>query len=332
MSFEDTDLDDEDECLGGNQALPFYVQLRNIILSRGDILFVGTGEDKDVRIVHLENGKWNIISKLELGRICKEVLRVYLNIDNYKYLQGKTKRTRKTVSGIISGDIFIDAGVLTGAYKDNFSLSKEKKKLMEELFDTSELCKPETHFLPPKNILPFRNGFFDFEDNILHDYGENGYNGFLYQLDADFLTGNEVIDLPADLWKLIEEELHDSSSSQETNDNRIHSFIESVAYSFIPTNPFRKLFIIIGPTGCGKSTFVSIIRKVFGSYGIHLQSYSIMRQSRYDHELRPDIKATMDKIWVDISETDEKQIIDAVTNLFINNTSYVLQRRFTKES
>jgi phage/plasmid-associated DNA primase len=86
-----------------------------------------------------------------------------------------------------------------------------------------------------------------------------------------------------------------------------------LAYSFIPANPQRKFFIVIGPTACGKSTLVSIMRAVFGNLGCHLQSYSFMRKSRYDHELRPDLESTIDKLWVDLSETDEKQTIDAVT-------------------
>jgi phage/plasmid-associated DNA primase len=55
------------------------------------------------------------------------------------------------------------------------------------------------------------------------------------------------------------------------------------------------------------------MRAVLGDLGCHLQSYSIMRQRRPDHELRPDLKDTIDRLWVDISETDEKQVIDAVT-------------------
>jgi hypothetical protein len=300
----------------------FSVRLCKYIHKGGKLRFIKDAESR-IEIVLLSNGKWSKISEQEFKIYCNTLLKKILNQrvhnllpihkeDGDKETEGEAYVELEDIEDV-GRKIIIDADSLHEAKRNHFSLSKERKQLIEELKLTKEMYEPEENFLPPKNIIPFKNGFLDFEDGKFHDYGDNGNNGFLYQLNANYRPEYEKGYLPQELKDLIWNAVASQNYSQEVNEERMRSFLECIAYSFLPTNPLRKLFLIIGPTACGKSTLVAIIRAIFGDLGLHLQSYSIMRQSRYDHELRPDLKAAMDMLWLDISETDNKQEIDSVT-------------------
>jgi phage/plasmid-associated DNA primase len=240
-------------------------------------------------------------------------LRLYLNPETFAQLPKSPEGKIDASAGIIVKGVFVPSSILVEAKRDQYSLSKQTKLFQEELFDSPEMYEEEEYFLPPRNILPFKNGFLDLAERKFYLYGSRGIKGFLYQFDANYRAEYKDEYLPEEFWKLILDGISDPACSKEVNEKRYRSMVYCLAYSFIPTNPQRKFFIVIGPTACGKSTLVSIMRAVFGNLGCHLQSYSFMRKSRYDHELRPDLESTIDKLWVDLSETDEKQTIDAVT-------------------
>jgi phage/plasmid-associated DNA primase len=294
-----------------NCDITFWQQICIKIVREGKLLFKEKSDDKVCHAYVLKEGKYHPVSKQEVGMFCKQVLRRFLNPDVLKDI--RTPYDEVIESSIKVGDIYIPRKLLKDAWNDNFSLSKEKRLLMDELYDTSELYRPDEFFLTPKNIIPFKNGYYNFDDGLLYAYDRKTYNGFLYQLNANYITENIDLKLPESFRQLIWNGISNPAFTREINIQRYEAMIDYLAYAFVPTNPMRKMFFIIGPTASGKSTLVSIMRKIFGDLGIHLQSYSIMKQSRYDHELRPDLKAAMDMLWLDLSEMNEKQVIDAVT-------------------
>lgn len=298
---------------GIDKTIPFYISMARIIFDSGEFRFMKNTNDEDIVILHLKDGRWNRMTKRDLRIILKAILRLYFNPETFAQLPKTPEGEIDESAGITIRGVFVPSSILAEAERDHYSLSKQVKMFLEELFDSPEMYKEEKYFLPPENILPFKNGFFDLVEGKFYPYGSRGIKGFLYQLDANYRAEYKDEYLPDEFWKLIFEGISNPACSEEINNKRYQSMVGCLAYSFIPANPQRKFFIIIGPTASGKSTLASVMRAVFGNLGCHLQSYSIMRQSRYDHELRPDLEATIDKLWVDISETDEKQIIDAVT-------------------
>jgi hypothetical protein len=302
-------------------SVPFYVQVSRQFGRTYSVRFMGTAEEKDIKILFWSKWKWRIVTAQELKKCCKKVLRQFLNLENFNLFIRDEKGKIDPNEIITVNGITISADILVKAKKDGFTLSKETKRLIEELYDTLELYMPEKYFLAPNNIIAFKNGFIDLDDGKFHRYcllyESNGskryYPGFLYQLNANYCEEYWNDGLPQEYGYLIWNGIANPKHSEKVNEARFQSFLECMASSFLPDNKFRKLFMIIGPTACGKSTLVAINRAVFGNLGLHLQSDSLMKQNRYDQELRPDLKAAMDRLWLDISETDTKQTLDAVT-------------------
>jgi phage/plasmid-associated DNA primase len=295
--------------LYGGPNEPFYTQICRKMSKRGDLFLMPTQNGKKHTYLRLKDGKYNEISEDELKMLCKDILKKYLNRKVYNSLV-------EGCDTVAEGGIAVDAEILKAAKKKGFTLIKEAKDLIEEIKTMKEFHKERDSLLPPKNIVPFKNGFFDFTDDAFHPYGEKGYQGFLFQMDANYNKDYAQEDLPKPLMGLIENGISRYGMAgyiDLSRDNlaRKESFLDCLAYALVPGNPLRLMFFIIGPTATGKSTLVAIIRAVFGDLGVHLQSPSIMRKTRSDHELRADLLDAVEKRFIDISETDQKQEVDA---------------------
>jgi phage/plasmid-associated DNA primase len=290
---------------------PIYVQLVHYIYLLGNLrIMKDTGEERP-KVLQFYDRRWRFLSEQELSMYCKNFLRKFFNHTTLDMAKDRVEIDLDPLS--ISVTVRISRDIIKRASNNGFTLKREIKELADEIYDTKVMYHPESYFLPPKNILPFKNGYLDFETGVFSPYGAHGYKGFLYHLGFNYLNGNTDIELPEEFVNLIGDAVSNQKYLPWENNDRCKSFLQCIAYSFIPTNFLRKLFVVVGPTACGKSVFVGIMRAIFGDLGTHLQSYAIMKNHRYDHELRPDLESAIDKLWVDISETEERQTIDTVT-------------------
>jgi phage/plasmid-associated DNA primase len=264
-----------------------------------------------------------------LNQYCKDILRKYLNYENYLLGLKDEEHDHVYVDGV-----WVGKEALINAFKGDFTLSRELKLLKNAIFDTQELYRDLSFFQTPSHLLPCYNGYYDFERGEFSDY--DGIT-VMNQVNARYVAEYADGPLPALFCDILWNGLSDMQLlmqyGPQANVQRFESFLDFLAYAFLPKNFARKLFMIIGPTKSGKSTLVNVMRTIFGDYGITLNSHSIMhRPIQHDGELRADLYDAMDKRWIDIPEIDERQTLDAVTiKTFTGQDKMNVRRAYSRQ-
>jgi phage/plasmid-associated DNA primase len=286
--------------------IPFYEQMVRNIIHSNNIYLISVLKKSDTgnaQVMTAENNRYRKMDASELTGYCKNLLKQYLNHENYL-------KSLDAEDGIYIGETWINKDTLMSAHKSEYTLAKEIKILKREIFSTRELYREKGFFSVPNNTLPCQNGYYDFESGKFFPYDDR-LKVAANQINANYIEKYARDALPSAFSRIIYNGVSENISFDVSHD-RCESFLDCLAYAFLQKNFARKLFMIIGPTKSGKSTLVNIMRSVFGDFGIALNSHSIMRRPiQRDGELRADMYDAMDKLWIDISELDERQILDS---------------------
>jgi phage/plasmid-associated DNA primase len=230
----------------------------------------------------------------------------------------------------------ITGKTLKKAHDGEFTLMKEIKILQKTLSTQTCLQRDSDFFKVPDNILPCLNGYYDMESKEFREYDEK-IPAVERQIDARYVREYENEELPSDFYNILWNGLHNQALLQRYGFNctrdRVNGMLDILAYTFIWKNFARKLFIVVGPTKTGKTTLINIMRTVFGDYGISLSSQSIMRRAnQYDAELRSDISDAVGRLWIDISEIRENQVLDpAIIKNFTGQDNVTVREPYSKE-
>jgi phage/plasmid-associated DNA primase len=237
--------------------------------------------EKIFLLIQRKNGK------VELFRRCGNQLIKEQN--KYEYEKYIVKKIRKHLALIDSDDIF-----------------SEKKIIGDIQFllkTTDGFIKTESEFLPSPKTISLKNGEFSFATNSF--IKDDGKIFRIRRINAHYIEGYAKAPLPELFERLVRNGITNPKLSREENDARYHSFLDCISYIFYPENPCRKFFFIVGVPHCGKTTFIKIMRNIFGVFGTTLDINSLMKQNRPNPELRPDLFGITDKLWLDISEIDK---------------------------
>lgn len=120
---------------------------------------------------------------------------------------------------------------------------------------------------PETSLIPFSNKIYDLRTDALIDYGPGYF--FVNKLAVDMDEGNRGCPTIDTIFKqLVEPE-------------NVVSLYEILAYSLYRGYPYPKVFILYGPGGNGKSTYVKILTKVLGRDNVSLVSTNDLQSNRF---------------------------------------------------
>jgi phage/plasmid-associated DNA primase len=279
--------------------------------------------------VIVKENRYKNVNEDWLSKYCENTLRKYLNYTNYQEAMEEETEFFESPDGI---DVPIT--VLKAAHKNDFTYIREVKILKQKIYQAGKLLKDPSFFEAPPNTLPCLNGFYNLDTGLFSPY--DGKKPVMNQINARYVEEYANSDLPSLFTSLLFNGLDDQSlymrAGRGVTQQRVENLIDILSYSFLPGNPMRKFFMILGPTKSGKSTLVNIMREIFGDYGITLNSHSLMkRQGGYDQELRGDLYDAVDKLWIDVSEIDKSQCLDPVlVKTFTGGDKINLRRAYSR--
>jgi hypothetical protein len=189
--------------------------------------------------------------------------------------------------------------------KDASALRKITNEILYRLELTEGFIRDEADFLPPPLSIPCLNGEIDFVSGIFKP--DDGETLRLKRINACFADCYINDPLPSLFEELLRNGTTNYTLNTKDNDARYNCLLDFLAYLIFPENPLRKMAFITGVPHSGKTTLCTILQNILGEYADVLDSHSIMRQSRSNPEMRPDLIGLTDKLLIYISELDNKR-------------------------
>jgi len=252
--------------------------------------------------------KGNIIVPIDsdcFKGMCRKILKKYLSLTNLE----KIKATGDAFAVI--GPITVRLEELKAASRKGFFLTHEVRDFIEVLNYSPDFIKLEADFLPKPGQIPVKNGVIDYSSGKAIFLQDDGGTVFFFRINACYLEKYSMLEFPDLFMEVIQNGIFKHDLPYETNQARLESFLDILAYSFIPGNPLCKFFWIFGATQAGKSKLMECMKVIFADYAIEVQSSTLTIHGRQNPELRPDLHKLNGKLLIICSETENTKKLDS---------------------